>query len=94
MIGIVIVAHGGLAREYLLAVEHVVGPQLGIVAVAIEDGPCMECLRTAHPVVSHDLAADAAHRWPRFAAGAAKGAFMRAGATHRGSRYHEKAGPF
>lgn len=37
MIGIVIVAHGGLAREYLLAVEHVVGPQLGIVAVAIED---------------------------------------------------------
>lgn len=30
-------AHGGLAREYLLAVEHVVGPQLGIVAVAIED---------------------------------------------------------
>lgn len=25
MIGIVIVAHGGLAREYLLAVEHVVG---------------------------------------------------------------------
>ena len=25
MIGIVIVAHGGLAREYLAAVEHVVG---------------------------------------------------------------------
>ncbi|WP_306754080.1 PTS sugar transporter subunit IIA [Paracoccus actinidiae] len=37
MIGIVIVAHGGLAREYLLAVEHVVGPQSGIAAVAIED---------------------------------------------------------
>lgn len=37
MIGIVIVAHGGLAREYLLAVEHVVGPQNGIAAVAIED---------------------------------------------------------
>ncbi|WP_299843879.1 PTS fructose transporter subunit IIA [uncultured Paracoccus sp.] len=37
MIGIVIVAHGGLAREYLAAVEHVVGPQKGIVAVAIED---------------------------------------------------------
>jgi PTS system mannose-specific IIA component len=31
------VAHGGLAREYLLAVEHVVGPQSGIAAVAIED---------------------------------------------------------
>ncbi|MDB2552190.1 PTS sugar transporter subunit IIA [Paracoccus sp. (in: a-proteobacteria)] len=37
MIGIVIVAHGGLAREYLSAVEHVVGPQTGIAAVAIED---------------------------------------------------------
>jgi PTS system mannose-specific IIA component len=37
LIGIVIVAHGGLAREYLLAVEHVVGPQNGIAAVAIED---------------------------------------------------------
>lgn len=32
-----IVAHGGLAREYLFAVEHVVGPQSGIAAVTIED---------------------------------------------------------
>ncbi|GAB1377497.1 PTS fructose transporter subunit IIA [Pararhodobacter aggregans] len=31
-----IVAHGGLAREYLAAVEHVVGKQLGIRAIAIE----------------------------------------------------------
>ncbi|WP_431298386.1 PTS sugar transporter subunit IIA [Tabrizicola sp. BL-A-41-H6] len=37
MIGIVIVAHGGLAREYLLAVEHVVGKQAGVRAIAIED---------------------------------------------------------
>lgn len=37
MIGIVIVAHGGLAREYLAAVEHVVGPQDGIRAVTIEE---------------------------------------------------------
>ncbi|GAB4382015.1 PTS sugar transporter subunit IIA [Albidovulum sp.] len=37
MIGIVIVAHGGLAREYLSAVEHVVGKQPGMMAVAIED---------------------------------------------------------
>ncbi|PKQ11298.1 MAG: PTS fructose transporter subunit IIA [Alphaproteobacteria bacterium HGW-Alphaproteobacteria-1] len=36
MIGIVIVAHGGLAREYLRAVEHVVGAQAGIVAVTVE----------------------------------------------------------
>ncbi len=36
MIGIVIVAHGGLAREYLSAVEHVVGRQMGIRAITIE----------------------------------------------------------
>ena len=37
MIGIVIVAHGGLAREYLSAVEHVVGKQPDMQAIAIED---------------------------------------------------------
>ncbi len=37
MIGIVIVAHGGLAREYLSAVEHVVGKQTGIRAISIEE---------------------------------------------------------
>ena len=37
MIGIVIVAHGGLAREYLAAMEHVVGPQAGVRTVTIED---------------------------------------------------------
>lgn len=35
MIGIVIVAHGGLAREYLAAMEHVVGHHPGAVAIAI-----------------------------------------------------------
>lgn len=35
MIGIVIVAHGGLAREYLAAIEHVMGEQPGIRAIAI-----------------------------------------------------------
>ena len=35
-IGIVIVAHGGLAREYLAAVEHVVGAQSGVRTVAID----------------------------------------------------------
>ena len=37
MIGIVIVAHGGLAKEYLAAVEHVVGTQPGILAITIEN---------------------------------------------------------
>ncbi len=35
MIGIVIVAHGGLAAEYLAAVEHVVGPVAQVRAIAI-----------------------------------------------------------
>ncbi len=35
MIGIVIVAHGGLAREYRAAVEHVVGPLPSLQTVAI-----------------------------------------------------------
>ena len=34
MIGIVIVAHGGLARELLAATEHVVGPQERALAVS------------------------------------------------------------
>ena len=37
VIGIVIVAHGGLAREYLAAIEHVVGRQDGIRAITIEE---------------------------------------------------------
>lgn len=36
MIGIVIVAHGGLAKEYLGAIDHVVGTQPGIEAITIE----------------------------------------------------------
>lgn len=35
MIGIVIVAHGGLAREYLAAVEHVVGQLSDVATIAI-----------------------------------------------------------
>ena len=35
MIGIVIVAHGGLAGEYLRALEHVVGPMENTVAITI-----------------------------------------------------------
>lgn len=42
LIGIVIVAHGGLAREYLSAVEHVVGHQDSMVAIPIEGEPDRE----------------------------------------------------
>ncbi|WP_298804182.1 PTS fructose transporter subunit IIA [uncultured Lentibacter sp.] len=46
MIGIVIVAHGGLAAEYLAAVEHVVGRQQGVQAVTIE----ADCDRAAKEI--------------------------------------------
>jgi PTS system mannose-specific IIA component len=36
LIGIVIVAHGALAAEYLKAIEHVVGLQRGMCAITIE----------------------------------------------------------
>ncbi|MBT5678589.1 MAG: PTS fructose transporter subunit IIA, partial [Marinovum sp.] len=36
MIGIVIVAHGGLAKEYLAAIEHVFGAQAGLRAISFE----------------------------------------------------------
>ena len=35
MIGLVIVAHGGLATELLAAMEHVVGPQPGACAIPV-----------------------------------------------------------
>jgi PTS system mannose-specific IIA component len=35
LIGIVIVAHGGLAQEYLAALEHVVGPLKGVRAISV-----------------------------------------------------------
>ncbi|MCE8510740.1 PTS fructose transporter subunit IIA [Ruegeria pomeroyi] len=59
MIGIVIVAHGGLAREYLAAVEHVVGHQPGLIAIAIEadhdrDEKQQEILAAANAVDAGD----------------------------------------
>jgi PTS system mannose-specific IIA component len=42
MIGLVIVTHGRLAQEFLYAMEHVVGPQTGVVAVCIGPEDDME----------------------------------------------------
>ena len=46
MIGIVIVAHGGLAQEYLAAMRHVIGDQIGVEAISItadHDRAAKEC---------------------------------------------------
>ena len=42
MIGLVIVTHGRLAEEFVHAMEHVVGPQTGVVAVCIGPDDDME----------------------------------------------------
>ena len=46
MIGIVLVTHGNLAREFLAALEHVVGPQQCISAVCIGAEDDMEKRRS------------------------------------------------
>ena len=42
MIGLVIVTHGRLAEEFVLAMEHVVGPQERVAAVCIGPEDDME----------------------------------------------------
>ena len=42
MIGLVIVTHGRLADEFVLAMEHVVGPQTGVRAICIGPDDDME----------------------------------------------------
>ena len=59
MIGIVIVAHGELAREYLAAMEHVIGQQPGIVPISMaadcdRDAKQSEILRAADAVDQGD----------------------------------------
>ena len=46
MIGIVLVTHGNLAREFLAALEHVVGPQQYVASVCIGADDDMEKRRT------------------------------------------------
>jgi GAF domain-containing protein len=53
---------------------------LGVFAVAIDSGPCVDCVRTGLPVVSDDLTkASARLRWPRYTTGAHDAGFR---ATH------------
>jgi PTS system mannose-specific IIA component len=46
VIGIVVVTHGNLAREFLAALEHVVGPQQHVSAVCIGADDDMEVRRS------------------------------------------------
>ena len=58
MIGIVIVSHGQLAREFRAALEHVVGPQQQLATVAIGPDECGEpCRQTIRRVLRDDATA-------------------------------------
>ncbi|WP_374575252.1 PTS sugar transporter subunit IIA [Phenylobacterium sp.] len=46
MIGLVIVTHGRLAEEFVLAMEHVVGPQAAVEAICIGPDDDMERRRS------------------------------------------------
>ena len=46
MIGIVLVTHGDLAREFVTALEHIVGPQEAVRAIAIGPDDDIEARRT------------------------------------------------
>jgi PTS system mannose-specific IIA component len=46
MIGLVLVTHGGLATEFVTAMEHVVGPQERIASICIGPDDDMETRRT------------------------------------------------
>ncbi len=54
MIGLVLVTHGGLATEFVIAMEHVVGPQTAVATIAIGPDDDMEVRR-------RDIAAAIAH---------------------------------
>jgi len=56
MIGLVVVTHGGLASEFLSAMEHVVGPQRGVAAICI--GPEDDMERRRRDIVDAAAAVD------------------------------------
>jgi mannose PTS system EIIA component len=47
MIGLIIVTHGNLAKEFVLALEHIVGPQQQILTISIAPKDDMEERREA-----------------------------------------------
>jgi PTS system mannose-specific IIA component len=47
MIGLIIVTHGNLAREFVAALEHVVGPQQQVASISIFPNDDMEERRNA-----------------------------------------------
>ncbi len=56
MIGVVLVAHGGLAQEYLNVLEQIVGPQDHIAAIGIANDDDLEKKRSE--ILSHIKAVD------------------------------------
>ena len=56
IIGLVLVTHGQLAQEFIAAMEHVVGPQSGVLAVCI--GPDDDMEQRRHDILTAVEAVD------------------------------------
>jgi PTS system mannose-specific IIA component len=55
MIGLVLVTHGNLAREFVAAMEHVVGPQEQVRAISIGPDDDMEQRRADILAAAHEV---------------------------------------
>jgi PTS system mannose-specific IIA component len=58
MIGLIVVTHGNLAKEFVAALEHVVGPQQQIKAISIFPDDDMEERRDAIAEAAKSLSGD------------------------------------
>ncbi|MEU3642481.1 anti-sigma factor antagonist [Lentzea sp. NPDC034063] len=65
--GITLIGPDGVAHVMAASSRH--AQMLELLEVRTESGPCIDCLRTGHPVAEHDLTTETS-RWPRFAAAA------------------------
>ena len=65
MIGLVLVTHGRLAAEFVVAMEHVVGPQEAIEAICIGPEDDMEARRQdiANAIADLGYTGVVAHEW-------------------------------
>jgi GAF domain-containing protein len=72
----IILTDGNDGRLSVAAASSERSRLLEVFAVAIDAGPCVDCVHTGEPVMVDDLTAETARqRWPRFAAGAAEAGF-------------------
>lgn len=74
-VGVILVDTDGSLRVAATSSQR--AELLELFAAEIDDGPCVDCVRSGAPVSCTDLPAEA-HRWPRFTAAATECGFRAA----------------